>query len=428
MDVAIQTTQPTMDTKKPKEKRASNYIVVRQELRTREDMVTWRRAIDSADNVNMYNREEMFRIYREVYADPHLASQWGTRKLKTLSKKFGLYNGDTLDETATKIIETRWFTDLMDEILESKLLGFRLIEIGPIVNNAPTAYRSSSGRWYDAINAIENQFVKPEWGMVVQTPTATMGLAFDDDTTFKSLIFAGKRHDYGIIYKCVKYVLFKNNCIENWSEWAEVFGMDIRVGKTDAQDSARTTFTNMIKKMGSVGYGVMDKDDELEFAGTSRTDAYKVYSELMAAIDHNISKTIFGQDVVSNNTGQVVGKVGENVSNLYGEADATDLERFMNDTVLPKLSAMGISGLEGKTFKFDNTEQLTMSEKADIDLKVTQMGYKPAKKFLEDKYSIVLEEPEEPVDPAMAEKKKKNDPVNVAKEIAALYADAGTME
>ena len=413
-----------------KTKSATDYIAAIQVFRMHEDLAKFRVALDEAENLTLFNRESLHRIYREVYKDPHLLSQWCTRKLKTIEKEFSLVNeADEPQPVATKLLETQWFMDLMDEILESKLWGFRLIELGPMVDKKLVAYRAGDGRIYDAINVIEPDNVKPEWGTITKDPGTKEGLPFDDENLFKNLLFIGKRHSFGIMLAAVTYVLFKNNAAENWSEWAEVFGMDIRLGKTTAEGSAKTAFFNTLKTIGSSGYGVIDEDDEVIFAGTSRTDAYQVYAQLLDMVDRNISKLIFGQDVISNNTGRVVGEVGENVSNLYGDSDAKFAARVINDYVIPKLIVLGLTELTGLRLKWDTSEKLTMGEQADIDLKISQMGYKPAKKYLEDKYNILLEELPEPAAPGVAGEPAPGGPpkktsLKVAAALEELYAGA----
>lgn len=409
---------PTHPVVKPHtQKSAFNYMAEKSAFRTFEDLKGWENAISAADNLQLFSREEMNRIYRKVEAEPHLASQWGTRKLKTLGKLFAVVNekvgddGKTVeDKAATALLTTRWFIDLLDEILNATLWGFRLIEIGPIDKNtmAPTSYQDTAGRFYDPINVINPDHVKPEWGIIVADCNATQGLLIEPN--FKSTIFAGRRHDFGLLFKCVEPVLIKLNALANWSEWAEIFGHDLRVMKTDAEGDARLKAFNTLKMMGPSGFGIIDPEDEIIFAGTSRTDAFRVYQELINTIDATTSKVIFGQDVISNNTGQVVGEVGENVSNLYGDSDATFLERFINDTVFPKLIELGMAGLVGKRFKWDTSEKLTLAEQVEIDLKISQIGYKPAKAWLEEKYNIKLEEPEpEPTaDPAQVSKSLRN--------------------
>lgn len=412
-EAALSAKPATTETKR---KSVQDYLAEKQVYRMQEDLFKLRIAIEDAENLTLFNREQLHRIYREVYKDPHLISQWVTRKLKTIEKEFNLVDkADEPSRDATRLLEAQWFMDLMDEILESKLLGFRLIEIGPVKDKKIVSYRAANNRVYDPINPINSDHVKPEWGTITREPGTAEGILFEGGPYDANLIFVGKRHDFGMMMSAVKYILFKNNCIENWSEWAEIFGMDMRVGKTFAEGDAKKKFLDTLKTMGSSGYGIIDKEDEIDHFGTARTDAFKVYKELIQTVDSNISKLIFGQDVVSNNTGHVIGEVGENIANLYGDSDAKFVSRIINDIVLPKLIALGFTEFNGLRFKWDTTEKLTMTEQAAIDLQISQMGYKPAKKFLEDKYNIQLEELPEPT--AVKPLKTK-----VAAALAELYA------
>jgi len=382
---------------------AADYIAQRQKFRMQEDLLKLRIAIESAENLVLFDREQLHRIYREVYKDPHFQSQWGTRKLKTIEKEFSIVNqsGEPNDEL-TDICQSQWFADLIDEILESKVWGFRLIEFGIVdkANKKLLPYRAANGRVYPPVNPIDPDYVKPEWGFVGKDPSDTQGMPFEGGPMDDQLLFVGKRHDFGLLLPATKYILFKNNCIENWSEWAEIFGMDVRIGKTDAEGDAKNKFFKTLEKIGASGYGVIDKEDEIMFAGTSRTDAYKVYEALMDTVDKNVSKLVFGQDVISNNTGHVIGKVGENVSNLYGDSDAKFVSRIINDEVLPRLTKFGLANFNGFKFKWDNTEKLTLKDNADVDYKISQMGWRPTQQYLEDKYGVMLEEAPQPVAPA----------------------------
>lgn len=411
-----------------KKKSASDVISERQKFRMREDLKTLRDAVDQADNMTLHNREDLHRIYREVYKDPHIKSQWCTRKLKTIEKEFAVVSetdNTVVNDELTSILESQWFMDLMDEILESKMWGFRLIEFGPVDKEGKRLmpYRSKNNRLFNAVNAVDPDYVKPEWGYIGAEPSSQLGVPFIGGPFDNQLLFVGKHHDYGLMESAVKYILFKNNCIENWSEWAEVFGMDMRVGKTDAEGENKKKFLNMLRDIGSSGYGVIDKEDTVEHFGTARTDAYKVYEALMDTVDKNVSKLIFGQDVVTNNTGRVIGEVGENVSNLYGDSDAKFVARVINKEVFPKLEALGLASFKGFKFKWDTTEKISLKDQAEIDYKISQTGWRPAKAYLEEKYACKLEEMPEPkvTGPTGAAKGKTAKVNNALRE---LYADS----
>ena len=146
------------------------------------------------------------------------------------------------------------------------------------------------------------------------------------------------------------------------------------------------------------------------FAGTSKSDAFKVYNELIRYVDEQTSKIIFGQDVVSNNTGQVVGKTGENIAKLYGNSDAKFIRSVVNGSLLPFLTRIGIADFSGVIFEYDTSEELTLDERADIDLKIAQMGMKHSEVYINDTYGTDVQEVE-------------NDDLETAAAIQNLYKD-----
>lgn len=411
----VQVEQPVNVYKDVKERPKSpvKYILDQQKFRTREDLRKLRLAIDAADNPSSYNREDLHRIYRECLRDPNLSGQWESRKMKTKEKKFKICatNGKE-DMEMTKILEKSWFIDWVDACLDSKMWGFTMMEMGPLVEGQFLNYKVGN-RFYDPVNVLDRDNIKPEWGIITQMPGHTTGIAFDDPAYTQNLMFVGKVRDYGIMYSLVKYILFKDNCLGNWSEWAEVFGMDKRVGYTDTDGEDRNRFITAIKNLGSNAYGVFTKNDKVEFLGTNRTDAYKVYDEFVNYVDEQVSKKVFGQDVVSNNTGRVVGTVGENMANMYGDNDARFIRNLVNDRLFPFMENLGFSW-SGYTFEWDTSEKLSLIDRSEVDKRIAEMGFDIDEKYITDTYGTPVKKKELPEMGA--------DPLKTAKEIKALYA------
>lgn len=139
---------------------------------------------------------------------------------------------------------------------------------------------------------------------------------------------------------------------------------------------------------------MFNEGDKIEYIGSQRTDAFRVYHEMVNYIDEQVSKLIFGQDVVSNNTGQVVGKVGENLSNMYGDSDGVFIERLVNGQLFDLMKGLGVN-LSGVTFKWDTTEKVPLAQKSEIDLRISQMGYKPTKEYIQNTYGTEVDETED---------------------------------
>jgi len=279
--------------------------------------------------------------------------------------------------------------DYVSYMLDSKLWGFTLVEFGAIKDDSFVRWRDEDTKLiYEAVTVIDRDFVKPEKGIIVRRAGDFDGLDITDEEFSDWLILEGSS-DAGLLRKMARYSLFKDNVLGNWSEWAEVFGMDLTVGKTDSQKDERTKFAKALQDLAARGIGVFNQDDEIEFKGTSRTDAYKVYMELASYVDSQLAKLIFGQDVVSNNTGQVVGKTGENISNLYGDTDAKFIARNINDLLIPLMVRQGWK-LEGALFEWDNTEAMSLKDKSEIDLKISQMGQTIDPEYIRDTYGTDL--------------------------------------
>lgn len=404
--VQPQTEQANEPMPKPKEKKSvTAFIMEEQKLRTRQDLLTMRLAVDVAENPSTYDRELLHNIYRDIIIDPNLSSQWESRKMKTKEKPFKVVNaaGEEQPEL-TKIFEQQWFFDFMDAALDSKQWGFTLIEFGtfdPINVRflpylAKTRYYSEYMREYPAINVIDRDYVKPEFGTVVNMSGQINGISFYQEPYASELMFIGKPCDFGWLRNAMKYILFKDNCLSNWSEWAEVFAMDKRIGKTNAQDVERQAFIKNIKNLGSNAYGVFNLNDEVEFVGTPRTDAFQVYAQLIQYTDEQMAKQIFGQDVVTNNTGRVVGTTGEKMADMYGAADARFITAVVNDKLVPFLKKKGFDIGAGNRFIFDTSEKLGLKDRSVVDKTINDMGFKHKTDYINNTYGVEVEEKPEP--------------------------------
>lgn len=395
----------TAQIEKPEQRRESpiKYILEQQKLRTRQDLLKLRLAVDSAENVQSYDRSLLHDIYRDIAKDLNLDSNWNSRKMKVKQRPKKVVNSaGEENKELTKVLEAPWFFDWVDAVLDAKMWSFSLIEFGPLQEGMFMPYEVN-GKMRDAVTVIDRDNVKPELGIITNLPGDITGNKFSDPRFSDYLMFVGSHQNReGILWKVAKYILFKDNCLGNWSEWAEVFGMDKRVGYTDAQDSpgnpARTNFMRALRDLGSNAYGVFSGSnrDRIEYLGTARTDAYKVYHELCKYIDEQTAKEVFGQDVVSNNTGRVVGTVGENVANMYGDADANEIAFLVNTQLIPMMENLGFS-FDGHTFMWDTTEKLPLTERAAVDASISRdMNKVIDDKYILDTYGVQVSEKEQP--------------------------------
>jgi hypothetical protein len=380
---------------KIRRKSGAQYHTLKQKYQTLEDLRTLRLAIENSNNIQTYNRYELHQIYRRVFIDPEFSAQWNTRVLKTQDKEFHI---ETIEGGVSKshkeLFTAPWFFKWIELALEYRMWGYSLIEFGPWEDNAFVPYMDTTGRYHTAVEVVDRDYVKPELGTIVPEYGDGIGAGvsyFNNRFSDRLMFIGGYDKTYDILYKSAPYMLMKENTLKNWSEWAEVFAMDMRVGKTQQQGSQRNEFIKMLRDMGSNGYAVIDEEDIIDYIGVNRQDAYKVYESFLEYVDARIAKLIFGQDVVTNNTGRVVGKVGEDVSNMYGDADAKFIEWTVNTHLLPFMSQHGAE-VDGIRFKYDTTEKIKLTERAKVDKAISDMGWKISEEYLVRTYGVQVDE------------------------------------
>jgi len=376
--------------KPPMRKTPQTKTGTEQKYEFRLDLKSLRDAIDVANNIEVYNRWFLHNIYRRVLRDPNLVAQWNTRILKTLDREFKVIKNGKEDPELTSLFEAPWFTQFVESSLAHKLWGFSLIEFGPWNpdTKAFMPYKDTTGMYHDAIEEVDRDYVKPEWGLIVKNYADNTGVSFYDKRISQNLMFVGSRREHGLLESAARYILMKDNAQENWSEYGEIFGMDTRVGKTSSQGQDRENFIKAMRDMGSNGWGVIGEDDEIQYAGVRRYDAFRVYAEFLFYCDEAIAKLIFGQDVITNNTGRVVGKVGENVSNMYGDTDTKFVQWIVNTQLMPFLQEKSGISFDGATFEYDTTEYVRLYERSKVDKVWLDAGYMPDEEYIRKTYGM----------------------------------------
>ncbi len=365
----------------------------RQIFRNAKDIRSFEIAVTESQS-QTYDREELHEIYRQiVLEDTAVVANWTMRKMKVLKRGFGIFKkGDEVkDDDMTALFFKTWFFDFLAAAMETKAWGFVCIEL--IAWNKEMQeferWRDKEGFIYNPVQVINHDFVKPETGQVVTESSLLKGI--DIFSRPDQLIFCGD-DEHGFLYKLAKPTLFKQNAIANWSEWISVFGMDTTIVKSDAEGSELTKLIQTLRSIGSNRMGVLDKEDEYTTVGAKNTDAFNVFKEMMKYQDEGIAKIIFGQDVISNNTGQVVGNVGENVANDFSMADAKFLEYTVNNKLFPLMTRAGYLDLSDFEFRYDDKMSLReMKERAEVDEAVTRMGFTHDVDQINERYGVNVE-------------------------------------
>lgn len=329
-------------------------FILTQQYRQREDIGRWRQALNEAEDIDFPRRYSLYRIYNEITLDAHLSSLIQTRKLKVLGKEFYLLNSKgKIDEQKTKLIKKKWFNDFLGYAIESIFYGYSLVNFGDIED-------------YDfkGIKLVYRHHVMPEKHYILESPYDFDGKDYTNPPISNWVIGIGDERDLGLLAKACPPALFKKNVVGAWSEFAEMFGMPYRIGKTNVRDDAtRKEMVTNLSKLGSAGWAVIDNEDDIEFKVNGQSDAYEVYKALIEHCNKELSKLILGATMISDDgSSRSQSEVHERVSDAYTKADLKFCKYVVDGQLIPFLNMHGF-GLEGYTLGYANEEEEQIEER-----------------------------------------------------------------
>ena len=369
--------------KKPAEQLKVIKKVMKRELtRSSQDVGKWRSATITAESEINPQRVELLRIYKDVTLDAHLSSLMNTIKLQVTSGEFMLCGSDgVVNDEQTEKLKHPWFREYLEHYVDSLFYGHSLIQINEIKDDA-----------FD-LELIPREHVVPEHGIVKRNAWShsTDGVEYRNEPWINWLIEIGDKNDFGLLHKATPLVLWKKGVFGAWSHYAELFGMPIRVGKTDILNPEnRANMESMLENMGSASYAVLNTDDMVEFIASSSTDAYKVYNELIDRVNSELSKLIMGQTGTTDEKSFVgSANVHADILSVYITSIKNEIRDHINHHVLKLMEFHGMvpSGLYGK---WDNSEKQSMDEKFKMTMDLLK-HYNIAPEWINDEFNIPVE-------------------------------------
>ncbi len=374
---------------------------------TRQDIQSWRRALAMFQSVEQPTNWVLQILYNNIRMDALLSSQIENRKDQTFSSEFEIQNANgELDEEATKkLSESLAFGQIIDAILESKFLGYSMIQLSVQngilqVEDLPrTNIIPQIGMFYEdyvELSRARQYREMREYGSFL--------------LEFNNLVM--HKQEFGILNKVVPHVLMKRFTQSCWSELCEIYGIPPRFMKTMTNDpSMMARAEQMMRDIGSAAWYIIDKDEDLEFANGVATNG-DVYKNFINFCNNEISLLI---------TGAIIGqdtKFGSNNKDASAQemlwqkvlADQRFIEQWMNDVVMPALAKHGIVR-QGSKMKYSEAEDTNKLFEYAMKLLT---NYDIDSEWIEKKFGVpVLEKKTDPAD-------EKIDPEKKGKSLAAL--------
>jgi len=362
-----------IDKKQPRRTQIAAQIVQRQQFREREDVGNWRDALSLAESVDHPDRTRLIKIYKDIDLDGHISGIISSIKNKIKSKPFIIVNsnGDTDDEK-TEQFEKEWFFKFIDFIIEAPFWGYSLVQLGSIVDDG-----------FPNIEIIPREYVVPERSLVKKdlhegrNRNGENAFFYKEDPLKDWFIFIGENNDMGLFNKAAPHALSKKNLFAEMWEYGELFGMPIRLGKTDINDTQRRQqMERMFTHQGSAEWLVVDKDDDVTFVDRGTiADAVDVFIEPIKLSNEEISKAFAGQ-VATFDEKSFVGsaEVQERIFNDWIITKMRNARFVINNQLIPRMVFHRMLPT-GFSFKWKAEETLSVIDRTKQIKDLTNAGY-----------------------------------------------------
>lgn len=405
-----------------------DYIQPVAVQRVRQGIDRWRLAIQSAETATAPQRYLMQEIYLDTVLNGHVKACIDRRFGNVLKKGIQVVNekGEVNDEI-TKLYSKKWMYQIIRYILDAKMYGYSLIQLGDMNNFE-----------FDEVYPIRRANVNPELEIITSSFYQLSGISIYDTKYSDNLLWIktpqdiGMAHNwgrcgYGILYTVAPYEIWFKQAVTLWAEYQQLFGVPIRIGKTDTRnEQMRGQMAEMLANMGTKAWGVFDIKDDIELVAPMNVNGTLIFDAMLERQQKIISKIILGHaDAIDS----VPGKLGNSGDESPAEKAMDDIETFdcsdvefeLEKNVIPKLMAMGFPMPVGSKIIFNNShEAIEARVKEDTNNLATanmvkvfsDSGYKVDATWITERTGIPLEEKEEPAPEPQLTKQK-----NIAKDL-----------
>ncbi len=364
----------------------------------RKDLDTWASARAMGMNMQNPRRWKLVELYIDSMLDLHLSSVVEKKILKITNKKYKIVDASgEMNVDATNAIKKKWFRKIIRHAMEARIHGFSLIEI-------------PGEKEITTVNLVDRRFVIPERSIFILNMGENMGFDYTNPYFQNTCLPVGESDDLGMLLSLSIYAILKKNAIGNWAEFVEIFGIPMRTAETPSFDAnTKKQIEDMLENMGSAAWGLFPEGTKINVVETGKTDSYKVFDMFIERMNSEISKRVLGNTMTTDNgSSRSQGEVHERTEQEIELDDKAFIADMVNDQLIPLLIRRGYR-LENMRFEWDDAENMELDVRSEVDLRISQMGFKLSKEYIENTYSVELDEnqPEEKPEPEDKAKKKE---------------------
>jgi len=343
--------------KAPKGKMVIQQIDIRQIQRTTQDIEKWRQAIQTAENIQFPRKIKLFDLYSDILLDAHLSSVIDKRKIAVLKSPITFTKDGKENEVICELIKSPSFVKMLDSLLDCRFWGHTLIEFEFNQNSIIP-------------HLIPRKHVVPEKGLILINQNDQDGILYREAPYNNMMLEAGEPGDLGLLVKAAQYVIYKRNCLGDYSQYSELFGQPLRKGTYNPYDeNSRTQLKSSMEEAGSSSWCIFPEGTNIEFVeSTSKTGSSDLYSKLIELCNAEISKLIVGQTLTTeagDKGARALGEVHKEVEDEIEFADKLFIKHALNFGFRDLLLKHGYPA-DGE-FDFTEDEAMSLTARIAVD-------------------------------------------------------------
>jgi len=348
------------------------------------------RAYLSAAGTLIDNRGGLIDLYEAcLQQDAHIKSVietlesqvLGERYMMAMQQKDGRYVKDVEE---TKKIQGTNFITIIKGILEAKLYGYTLIELGDSIDPL-------TGR-LNGVNIIERRNVLPDQNYVVKRQGQYLPGWDITSAAYRNNYVLVNNGDLGMFSATTPLILAKKYTFGNYISFAQTYGQPIIQGKSvDDGVEAKQQLANDIAKSASQRIIVTGLQDELTVHALAMSNSEKIFTGAIDMVNAEVSNLIVGSESMAGATQSYVGSTGahQDIFRDRIEVYREYIENVMNEQIIPRLVLRGF--LEaGREFKYANKLEMDTTNRVAL-FKILVENYAVSPEEIEKEFGVVVD-------------------------------------
>lgn len=360
---------------------AIQNLIIRPVQRGRADINKWRSAHRAAEAQHTSHRVELYDLYDEALIDTTLGSLIEKRIMAITNTKLRFVRDGEDVEEFKNLIKQKAFKKMLREMMLSKFWGISLLEFSFALDGKMQVF------------SVPRKHIRPKQKLITYEQSGQEGFAYNQGIFINTMMEIGDADDLGLLLKAIPFVLYKRGAMGDWAQFAEIFGMPIKVGRYDAYDTTtRLQLEQALDEAGSALSIVIPKEAMIELLESKNTaDGSRVFESLKNACNDELAILILGQTETtrsSASSGYAQAKVHGQTEDDINQDDRDYIISILESDFNAILQANGFNVAGGEWLFEDPEENISLKDRVIIDTTLKNAGLPISDEYLYERYNI----------------------------------------